>query len=167
MKKIAKFEKVSFKEFLSLFKSYNYSDEEIKLMYDNIKLPKRATSGSAGYDFHSPIDVSLEKFSMCIIPTGIRVNITEGWVLKIYPRSSMGFKYHMSLANTVGVIDSDYYYADNEGHIMVKIYNGSEKVLNIKKDDRFCQGIFSEFGITIDDDVTEMRHGGFGSTNKK
>lgn len=167
MKKIAKFEKVSFKEFLSLFKSYNYSDEEIKLMYDNIKLPKRATSGSAGYDFHSPIDVSLEKYSMCIIPTGIRVNITEGWVLKIYPRSSMGFKYHMSLANTVGVIDSDYYYADNEGHIMVKIYNGSDKVLSIKKDDRFCQGIFSEFGITIDDDATEMRHGGFGSTNKK
>ena len=166
MKRIAKFEKVSFKEFLQVYKSYNLSDEEIKLMYDNIILPKRATSGSAGYDFHNPIDVKVNPKEVCLIPTGIRVNITEGWVLKIYPRSSMGFKYQMSLVNTVGIIDSDYYYALNEGHIMIKVYIGSDKVLEIKKDDRFAQGVFLEYGITIDDEALEKRQGGFGSTNK-
>lgn len=166
MKRIAKFEKVSFKEFLQVYKSYNLSDEEIKLLYDNIILPKRATSGSAGYDFYNPIEVKVNPKETCLIATGIRVNITGGWLLKIYPRSSMGFKYQMSLVNTVGIIDSDYYYADNEGHIMIKIYNGSDKVLEIKKEDRFAQGIFSEYGITIDDEANETRHGGFGSTNK-
>lgn len=165
MKRIAKFEKVSFNQFKESLEKYHYNDEEMKLIYDNIKLPKRATSGSAGYDFHMPFDIKVNSNETYLVPTGIRVNITEGWVLKLYPRSSMGFKYRMSLANTVGIIDSDYYNANNEGHIMIKIVNGNDKVLEIKKDDRFAQGIFLEYGITIDDEVSSERHGGFGSTN--
>ena len=98
----------------------------------------------------------------------MRVRIDEGWVLKIYPRSGLGFKFRLQLNNTVGIIDSDYYYSDNEGHIFIKITNDSKenKTLEIKKGDAFAQGIFVEYGITVDDDATEIRNGGFGSTNK-
>ena len=91
----------------------------------------------------------------------------NNWVLLLFPRSSLGFKYRMQLDNTVGVIDSDYYYSDNEGHISLKISNDTkeEKVLEIEKNKGVCQGIFFEFGITIDDDTKEKRNGGLGSTN--
>ena len=102
------------------------------------------------------------------IPTGIRVEMEEGWVLKCYPRSGLGFKYRLQLNNTVGIIDSDYFYSDNEGHIFSKITNDSNenKTLTIPADTGFMQGIFVEYGITVDDDATEIRNGGFGSTTK-
>ena len=106
----------------------------------------------------------------CIkIPTGIRAYIEDGWVLKIYPRSGLGFKYRLQLNNTVGIIDSDYYNSDNEGHIFIKITNDSKegKTVSIKKGEAFAQGIFLEYGITYDDDTEEIRNGGFGSTTKK
>ena len=92
----------------------------------------------------------------------------ENWVLKCYPRSSLGFKYRLQLNNTVGIIDSDYFYSDNEGHIFVKLTNDSneEKTAEILKDTGFMQGIFVEYGITFDDDVTNVRNGGLGSTTK-
>ena len=92
----------------------------------------------------------------------------ENYVLKIYPRSGLGFKYRLQLNNTVGIIDSDYYYSDNEGHIFAKITNDSNenKSLSLKKGDAFMQGIFVEYGITFDDDVKDIRNGGFGSTSK-
>ena len=91
------------------------------------------------------------------------------WVLKCYPRSGLGFKFRLQLNNTVGIIDSDYYYSDNEGHIFAKITNDSNegKALEVKAGDGFMQGIFVEYGITLDDDVTEVRNGGFGSTTKE
>ena len=89
-----------------------------------------------------------------------------GWVLSLYPRSGMGFKYLVGLANTVGIIDSDYYYSDNEGHIMVKLVNRGSETLEIKKGKAFCQGIFTKFGVTIDDTAKDIRNGGFNSTNK-
>ena len=102
------------------------------------------------------------------IPTGIRVEILEDWVLKLYPRSGLGFKYRLQLNNTVGIIDSDYYYSDNEGHIFAKITNDSNenRTVNINAGEGFMQGIFIQYGITLDDDVTELRNGGFGSTTK-
>ena len=102
------------------------------------------------------------------IPTGIRVEMEEGWVLKCYPRSGLGFKYRLQLNNTVGIIDSDYFYSDNEGHMFAKITNDTkeEKTVDIEKGSGFMQGIFVEYGITVDDDVTEIRNGGFGSTTK-
>ena len=166
-KRIAKFEKVSYEQFKSGFDDKN--DAEIKALYDDIKLPKRATKGSAGYDFFAPFDIVLEPGKTIKIPTGIRTQMEDNYVLKLYPRSGLGFKYRLQLNNTVGIIDSDYYYSDNEGHIFAKITNDSNenKTVEIKKGTGFMQGIFVEYGITIDDDATETRNGGFGSTTKK
>lgn len=95
--------------------------------------------------------------------------MNEDYVLKLYPRSGLGFKYRLQLNNTVGIIDSDYYYSDNEGHIFAKITNDSNegKTVELKAGDGFMQGIFLEYGITIDDDATEIRNGGFGSTSAR
>ena len=158
MKRIAKFEKVSLNEFVKAEKQENY---------DNIILPKRATSGSAGYDFFALNDFTLAPNETIKIATGVRAYIEEGWVLKIYPRSGLGFKYRLRLDNTVGIIDSDYYYADNEGHIFIKLTNCGDKTLTVEKGKAFAQGVFLEYGITVDDDATEERTGGFGSTDKK
>ncbi len=166
-KRIAKFEKVSFEQFKTGFD--NESEETIKALYDAIKLPKRATKGSAGYDFFAPFDIVLEPGKTIKVPTGIRASMEDNYVLKLYPRSGLGFKYRLQLNNTVGIIDSDYYYSDNEGHIFAKITNDSNenKTLEIKQGTGFMQGIFVEYGITFDDDATETRNGGFGSTTKK
>lgn len=86
----------------------------------------------------------------------------ENWVLKLYPRSSFGFKYHLQLNNTVGIIDSDYYFSDNEGHIYVKITNAGNKVIHLLLGTGFVQGVFVEYGLTINDHVKKKRNGGFG-----
>lgn len=169
MKRIARFEKVSFdqykKDYLDTFNTL----ENVEEIYNDIKLPKRATKGSAGYDYFAPFDINLKPGETIKIPTGIRAYMEEGWVLKNYPRSGLGFKFRLQLNNTVGIIDSDYYYSSNEGHIMCKITNDTNenKVVSVKKGDGFIQGIFIEYGITFDDDVSEIRDGGFGSTTKK
>lgn len=165
-KRIAKFELVSFEQFESGLDD-NYK-EESHAIYDSLKLPKRATKGSAGYDFYAPFDITLNPGETIKIPTGIRVKMEDNYVLKLYPRSGLGFKYRLQLNNTVGIIDSDYYYSDNEGHIFAKITNDSNenKVVTIQKGTGFMQGIFVEYGITIDDDTTIVRNGGFGSTTK-
>ena len=169
MKRIAKFSKVSFEQFYNSWKDdFGGTDEEIKAIYDSIPLPRRATSGSAGYDIFSPVDFTLEPNKTLKIPTGIRCKIDDGWVLKIYPRSGLGFKFRLQLNNTVGIIDSDYFYSDNEGHIFIKITNDSNegKTVEVKKGTGFAPGIFIEYGITFDDEVTEIRNGGLGSTTK-
>ena len=168
MKKIAQFEKVSYLQFKSGLDNPNLSEEETKAMYENLPLPKRATNGSAGYDFFAPFDIVLKPGETIKIPTGIRAKMEEEWVLKLYPRSGLGFKYRLQLNNTVGIIDSDYYYSSNEGHIFAKITNDSNenKTVEIKAHTGFMQGIFLEYGITYDDDVVEIRDGGFGSTTK-
>lgn len=160
---IARFEKVSLKQFTNDISSLLNIDEAS--FYDDIILPKRATSGSAGYDFYSPVDIELQPNQTVKIPTGIRCFIEEGYVLQIYPRSSFGFKYQMTLLNTVGIIDSDYYNADNEGHIIVGIVNRGDKPMSIKKGDRFVQGIFSKYYLAQEENNTTKRHGGFGSTD--
>ena len=93
----------------------------------------------------------------------------EDIVLSLYPRSSLGFKYKMQLNNTVGIIDADYYNAKNEGHIQIKITNDSRenKTISLEQGNAFAQGVFTEFLVTYDDETTEERTGGFGSTNKK
>lgn len=170
MNKVAKFEKVSISQFIKDFKDTfnNFSDGEIINIYNEIKLPKRATKGSAGYDFFSPISFTLKPNESIKIPTGIRVKIEEGWFLANFPRSGLGFKYRLQLNNTVGIIDSDYYNALNEGHIFSKITNATNegKTIEVLKGQGFVQGIFIPFGITIDDEANEERIGGFGSTTK-
>lgn len=170
MKRIAKFHKVSWEQFEKDWVDTfgEQSEEKIREIYEGIKLPKRATTGSAGYDFFAPVSFTLAPGETVKIPTGVRVEMAEDWVLCLYPRSGLGFKYRLQLNNTVGIIDSDYFYSDNEGHIFAKITNDSneDKTLTIPADTGFMQGIFVEYGITVDDDATEIRNGGFGSTTK-
>ena len=169
MQKIAKFEKVSLNQFENDFKKLFGDKYDIKAIYENIKLPKRATTGSAGYDFFAPIEINLEKEKTILVPTGVRAKIDEGWVLNIFPRSGLGFKHRIQLDNTVGIIDSDYYFSSNEGHIMIKIscdaYDDGH-IVSVEQGSGFAQGIFMPFGITLDDEVSEKRDGGFGSTTK-
>lgn len=167
---VAKFEKVSFDEFASKAGVPELVTDVTNLReeYDNLQLPKRSTKQSAGYDFFAPMNVMVPAKSAVVIPTGIKCKIDEGFVLKLYPRSSYGFKYLARLANTVGIIDGDYYNnPDNEGHIMVKIFNPKDKPFYISEGTKFVQGLFSEFFLAEEDEVTATRTGGLGSTDKE
>lgn len=169
MNRIAHFSKVSYEQFAADLKAaFPDGGEDIRAVYDNIKLPKRATKGSAGYDFFMPADIDLAAGKTILIPTGIRAEIEDGWVLQIFPRSGLGFKYRIQLDNTVGIIDSDYFFADNEGHIKIKLTNDSRTRSDafIGAGQGFAQGIFLPYGITDDDCADEERRGGFGSTDK-
>lgn len=177
MNRVAKFEKVSFEQFKKDYLDclldmedgkYNITptDNEIEAVYGSITLPKRSTSDSAGYDFISPMYINLKPSETIKIPTGIRCKINESWFLAIAPRSGLGFKYRTQLDNTLGIIDGDYYYANNEGHIMVKLTNDSKdcKELVLPPFSKVVQGIFIPYGITVDDDAVGVRTGGMGST---
>ena len=198
MTKVATFEKVSFKEFTDAMRKMLTPVDAQKLdlqkMYDDIKLPIRSTEFSGGYDFFIPFNAVLQTDSALLIPTGIRCKFEQkDFTLDIVPRSGLGFKHGVYLANTIGIIDSDYYDSENEGHIMVKLEMPSDRVpnpmvsvhtstdyeyilaglsfpkdenLKLNKGDRFVQGIFHQYGITTDDQATGKRSGGFGSTRK-
>ena len=168
MRRVAKFEKVSEERFVSdLTDAFpEYTKEQAKKIYLSLRLPERATKGSAGYDFYMPVPCGLKPGETVKIPTGVRVRMEEDWVLSLYPRSGLGFKYRLQLNNTVGIIDSDYYYSDNEGHIFAKLTNDSNegKELSLNAGDGFMQGIFLPYGVTEDDAADGTRNGGFGST---
>lgn len=134
--------------------------------YNDIKLPKRATMMSAGYDFYAPVSFDLEPGESIKIATGIGVLLDNDKYLMIAPRSSLGFKYFVYLANTIGVIDADYAGASNGGHIMIKLVNCGDECVHIKKGEAFAQGIILQYFKTDDDEVTQIRTGGFGSTNE-
>lgn len=168
MNRIAKFEKVSENQFATDMSTFA-SEHGIHFVlwrdaYDALQLPKRSTAGSAGYDFYSPFEFSLEAGETIKVYTGIRCKIDEGWALFALPRSGMSNRTKVRLDNTVGLIDSDYYYADNEGHIMIQLT--TVKPLHVKAGERFCQGVFLPHGITVDDDAQGKRTGGFGSTGR-
>lgn len=166
--RVGHFEKVSFPQFYVSIKDAfgdKWSDEEIRGFYDNIKLPTRATRGSAGYDFFSPIPFALKDWEDIKLPTGIRVIINGGWYLACYPRSGMGFKNYLRLANSTGIIDSDFSGSSNEGHIWAKVrVEKAGGAMNVARGAAFMQGIFLPFGITYDDTADGVRDGGFGST---
>lgn len=175
--RMAKFSKVSFDQFMkdwcdtfNLLSTDPNVRKDIESIYGGIELPTRATAGSAGYDFCSPLTFSLEPVETIKIPTGIRCEMNKGWVLMVFPRSGLGFKYRIQLDNTVGIIDEDYSYSDNEGHIFIKITNDSKDMWNGKAKvplgKGFAQGIFVPYGITVDDNADAVRNGGFGSTDK-
>ena len=165
MKRIAQFEKVSYAQFQEGWRDV-FGQDDVRAVYDAIRLPSRATKGSAGYDFYAPAAFTLKPGETIRIPTGIRVRMEDNWVLQCYPRSGLGFRYRLQLNNTVGIIDSDYYDSDNEGHIFAKITNDSNegKTVTVEAGQGFMQGIFVEYGITVDDDADRERNGGFGST---
>ena len=158
---IAKFTRVSEAQYAEAM------GDRKRMPLSEIPLPRRATAGSAGYDFISPMDVTVPAGGAALIPTGIRAEMENGWVLLLFPRSSLGFRYALRLSNTAGVIDSDYAFAKNEGHIMVKLRNPLDGPVVIRQGERFCQGIFLPYG-TAEEDAGELgpRSGGMGSTGK-
>ncbi|MCR4804525.1 MAG: deoxyuridine 5'-triphosphate nucleotidohydrolase [Clostridia bacterium] len=160
MERIARFERVSEARFE--MDSAHMPGEPAKT-----GLPRRATAGSAGYDIPTPWPIRLSPGESLRVPTGLRCRISPGWVLLLVPKSGLGFKYRVQLDNTVGVVDADYYGADNEGHILIQITNDSKsgKTLEIPAGKAFAQGLFVPFGITEDDEAEQKRTGGFGSTN--
>lgn len=163
MKTVAKFYKVDRAVFENAAKESGFHAD-----YEDVLLPRRATAGSAGYDFFAPAAFTLRPGESVKIPTGVRAKIEEGYFLAVYPRSGLGFKFRLQLDNTVGVIDSDYYFSDNQGHIVIKLTNCSyeNKEVSVKKGQGFAQGIFMQYFLAEDDDATAARNGGFGSTTK-
>lgn len=178
MNRVAQFEKVSYEQFRKdVIDTFGLdvngidgivTENIIKKIYDEIKLPKRSTAFSAGYDFFSPYDLNFPPNRTNKIPTGIRVKMNDDYVLMCFPRSGLGFKYRMRLDNTVGVVDADYYGSNNEGHIFLKMTNETldGKELKIRQGDAFAQGVFLQYGITVDDEADGIRNGGFGSTDR-
>ena len=158
---IAKFTHVSDAQYAEAM-----AEREGFLPLAEIPLPKRATKGSAGYDFVSPLEVNIPAGGTALIPTGIRAEMEPGWVLMLFPRSSLGFRHALRLSNTVGVIDSDYAFAKNEGHIMVKLRNPLPEPVTIGRGERFCQGVFLPYGTAEEENVLTQRTGGFGSTDR-
>lgn len=186
------FEKVSLQTWMDV-NNLKMKNIDIILMtteknYEEIKLPVRGTKKSAGYDFICPFDsISLEPGTTYLIPTGIKASLDKicpyidnsdqsntdkeikfldiNAYIALYPRSSLGMKYGFTLLNTTGIIDADYYNNEsNEGHIMVAFK--VSKTLELKKGDKFCQGIITPFYVMEDDNVIEtLRTGGMGSTN--
>lgn len=157
-----KFEKISFEQ----FKKDVTND---KTIYDNIMLPTRSTKKSAGYDIRSVEEYVLKPGESKAFTTGLKVNMNEDEVLYLYTRSSMGYKYNVTLANSVGVIDSDFYNnEDNEGHFKIKLINLGDKDFIVHIGDRIAQGVFMKY-LTIDDEeeIKNERKGGIGSTNKE
>lgn len=158
---IAKFSHVSEEQYRR-----DLGDQRGALPLRDIPLPKRSTRGSAGYDFVSPVETEIPAGGRAVIPTGLRCEMEPGWVLMLFPRSGMGFKYQTRLSNTVGIIDSDYAFAENEGHILVSLRNPLDQELVIKRGIRFCQGLFLPYGLAVEDEDFQERTGGFGSTGK-
>ena len=133
----------------------------------DIALPRRKTTESAGYDIECAEAVSIEPGEMKLVPTGLKAFMNFDEYLAIHIRSSMAIKRQLMLSNSTGIIDSDYYNnEENEGHILIALYNFGQATIQIEKGERVAQGIFSKYLVANDDDATGIRVGGFGSTGK-
>jgi len=169
--RVARFMTVSEERFLADVREClpHVAREEALKAYHGIQLPRRATAGSSGYDIRTPFGLRLRAGEDVVIPTGLRAEILNGWWLMLMPRSGLGFKLYTRLANTVGNIDSDYFGAKNEGHILVKLRleltdGEPDRAYDFAAGSAICQGVFLPYGITYDDDAASVRVGGFGST---
>jgi len=160
-----KFEKVSKDAWLNQCEKLNINKEVAEESYNNIKIPERATNGSCGYDFITPLDITINPEETTLIPTGIRVFLDDGYFLMLCPRSSC-IKLGYTMSNNVGIIDSDYKNADNEGNIMAPLIstNRVNYSIEFKVGDKIAQGIIIPFA-TVGDNVDTVRTGGFGSTD--
>ena len=155
------FEKISFEQ----FKKDIADDIDL---YNNYILPKRATKYSAGYDFLAINDITIKPGEIVKIPTGYKAKFNNDEALLLMMRSGLGFKYNLRFTNQIGLIESDYYNNEsNEGHMWVSIQNEGKEEITIKKNNAYCQSVFIKFLITDDDNVTDIRKGGLGSTDRR
>ena len=138
----------------------NYKDKEVVL-------PTRSTKFSAGYDLSAAADVVLRAGSITKIVTGLKVYMEENEYLQLSLRSGFAIKNCLIMPNAPGVIDFDYAdNPDNEGHIMVAVYNPGEDYF-VTKGDRVAQGIFQQYSAVSNEAViVGNRQGGIGSTGK-
>jgi dUTP pyrophosphatase len=149
--------------FMSRF--FEIVKDEFRKNDGEIKLPTRATQHSAGYDFYSPVEVTIQPNESVLIFTDVKAHMYYDNALMLIPRSSMG-KHPVMIANTVGLIDCDYYgNSDNDGNIGFRLLNLGTTPYEIKVGDRIGQGVFIKYGTVKDDKATETRVGGYGSTN--
>jgi len=173
-RKVAKFRKVSYEQFKADMRecNINMNEEAMKQAYDAIKLPTRATEGSAGYDFFSPIPFLMSNMNVqptgFTFPTGIQCELHPNYFLMMVPKSGLGIRQYSRLGNTTGIIDRDYIFSDNEGDIFVNIRSDipGNPPYYIYAGQAICQGIILPFCTTDDDETTEKRNGGLGSTGK-
>lgn len=160
-----KFEKVSYQEFKKHTDSNMHCGRD---EYDKIMMPVRSTAGSAGYDIASPVNITIPAGCKRVIPTGLKVQVDDGYFMQMYIRSSLAIKKQIELQTSVSVIDSDYYdNPDNEGHMMIPVKNESGRPVFISAGERVVQGVFVRYGITEDDRAENKRLGGIGSTGEK
>jgi len=140
--------------------AHGFEDKEVVL-------PERATAFSAGYDFRTLDGVTIKPHERATVNTGVKAYMLTDEVLYLFPRSSLGIKKGITLANGVAVIDGDYYNnPNNDGHILICLHNFSDKEQRIEAGERIAQGIFSKFG-TCGDIPSKTRTGGTGSTGLK
>lgn len=133
----------------------------------NVKLPKRKTKKSAGYDFFAVENFTLYPNKLCIVPTGIKAYMEDDEVLYLHIRSSVAFKRGVRMLNSIGVIDADFVdNPDNEGEISLGLLSHNDDIVHIQKGERIAQGVFHKFLITDDDNAEGQRVGGIGSTDK-
>ena len=139
-------------------------DDEYKIC---MKLPKRSTKNSAGYDFYAMEDIICKPREITMVKTGIKAKMEDNEVLLLFNRSSNPKKKGLIILNGVGVVDADYYgNANNDGEIAGLFYNMREEDVEIKAGEKIMQGIFVKYAITEDDKAEGERTGGFGSTGK-
>ena len=167
------FEKISFEQWYSDISLINVDSLVVRKWYANIELPKQGTQHSMGIDFCLPYAVNISPHNKIKIPTGIRwvcdAPNDKHYCMLIVPRSSIGIKYGLQLQNTIGVIDSDYYLADNEGHIQLFFVNTSDETISLPQHKAIAQGLIIPYSAPDGTESDNKRHGGFGSTddNKK
>ena len=168
-----RFERVKFEAFksdMAMYRPINFMNGDVEKAYENIKIPVRKTKYSAGYDICTPIDITIPSGQRRVIPTGIKAvfedDEMESWHLQMYVRSSVGIKDGVVLTNGTGVVDSDYFKAENDGDMMLALMNTSDKLVKYKAGDRICQAVFMIHGLTSDDKAVGDRLGGVGSTGK-
>lgn len=132
-----------------------------------VKLPKRSTEKSAGYDFFSPYPFAIGIGQTVVVKTWVKARMPADVCLLLMERSSWGIKKGISIPNSVGLIDADYYgNADNDGNIMFAFTNHGDKPLEVKAGERIGQGVFLRYLTVDDDDASGERSGGFGSTGR-
>ena len=167
-----RFEKVSFEQFAEDMEKWmpELSWEMHEVYYDSVKLPKRQTKGSAGYDIASPMRLIIEPGEQVVIPSGIRAVFSdeelETWHLEVFAGQACQSGEGLNITNQVEIINADHFQGENEGDILLALKNTSRKIIDIAQGERICQGIFKIHGLTSDDDAEGHRSGGVGSTGR-